>query len=126
MAETIFSSSYDGKYSPENVLTVSPKEFWVSTGLFPQELSIQLDDESVVNSASLVTYGVKKIMIETCENTSAVNFTKQASMQDVPFKENKLQEFFLNFSSPKTTKIIKITVLEGYDEFCSINYISLK
>lgn len=126
MAEIIFSSSFDDRYPTSNILSSSTKDFWVSSGLYPQELFLQLDSERTISSMNLVTYAVKSVLVETCENSSAVNFTKQAEMKDIPHKEGKLQEFFLNFGTQKQAKIIKITILEGYEDFCSVHSIAFK
>jgi heat shock protein beta-11 len=126
MSEVVFSSSFDDKFLPSNVLISGNREYWVSTGLYPQELFIQMESEKLINSVSISTYAVKRITFESCENDSAVNFTKQAEMNDVPFKDGKLQEFFLNFNQQKPSKLIKMTINEGYDDFCSVHSISFK
>jgi heat shock protein beta-11 len=125
MTEVLFSSSFDDKFQPSNIFS-SGKDFWVTTGLYPQELIIQLDSAKSINSINISCYAVKKIVIESCENESAVNFVKQAEMIDIPFNEGKLQEFFLNFSSSSKVKILKVKVEEGYDDFCSIHNINFK
>ena len=43
MSEILFSSSYDEKNSPENILSPSKNKFFSSTGMFPQEICIQFD-----------------------------------------------------------------------------------
>lgn len=124
MAEILFASSFDDKYSPQNVF-VNNNSCWISTGLFPQEIFIQLDNEKLINSVSVSSCAVKRIVFESCENESAVNFVKQAEMNDVPGKESK-QDFFINFAVQKPSKLIKITVLEAYDDFCAIFNITFK
>lgn len=126
MTEIIFSSSYDDKFPAENVLS-SGKDFWTSTGLYPQELLLQLESTKTLTSINLVSYGIKNIVIESCENESAITFVKQAEMIDVPYTEGKLQEFFLNFKSVNSkTKILKVAIEAGYENFCFIHNISFK
>ncbi len=38
MVEVCCATSFDERFDPKNVLTANTKEFWVSTGLYPQEL----------------------------------------------------------------------------------------
>jgi heat shock protein beta-11 len=123
MAEIIFSSSYDDRHAPQNVLS-NDSNIWTSTGLYPQELVIQLQAEKSISLLTVESFGIKKILIETCENDSAVNFTKQVEKEI----DNKdfFQENNLNFSNNKVVKIIKVIVLEGYDNFCAIRNISFK
>lgn len=126
MAEVIFSSSFDNKHSTENILNSDKKLFWSSTGLFPQELFIQLQAEKVLSSLSFLTFGVKKLTIESCENDSAVNFVKQGEIDNIPNKEGKLQDFSVDCKAGKSVKILKIAILEGYEDFCSLHNISFK
>jgi heat shock protein beta-11 len=123
MAEIIFSTSYDDRYAPQNVLS-NDSSFWTSTGLFPQEIVIQLQAEKSINLITIESFGVKKISIETCENDSSVNFTKQAE-KEIDNRDS-FQEVNLQFSSNKVVKIIKVIVSEGFDNFCSIRNISFK
>ena len=123
MAEIIFSTSYDDRYTPQNVLS-NDSSFWTSTGLFPQEIVVQLQAEKSINLITIESFGVKKISIETCENDSSVNFTKVAE-KEIDNRE-AFQEVNLQFSSNKVVKIIKVIVLEGYDNFCAIRNISFK
>jgi len=126
MSEILFSSSYDDTHPPQNILT-NNKEFWTCTGLYPQELCIHLDSTRNINSVSISSFGVKQIIIETCESESAGTFVKQAEMIDVPPGNGKLQEYFLNFTQQSSkVKILKLKILDGYEEFCSVHSIVFK
>ena len=86
MSEIIFSSSYDEKHPPENILNPSKDKYFTSTGMFPQEICIQFETVKSVKSVSIVSYGIKKVSIQTCENDSVVNFKTQA--EDICFLEH--------------------------------------
>jgi hypothetical protein len=125
MTDVVFSSSYDDKHPPQNIL-INNKEFWSSTGLFPQEILLQLDRPTSVSSVNISSYGIKKISIESCENDSAMNYIKQAEIYDVPFKDGKIQSFFMTFSGQKkVAKLVRVIIEEGYENFCSIFNITL-
>jgi heat shock protein beta-11 len=123
MAEIIFSTSYDDRHPPQNVLN-NDSDFWISSGLYPQELVIQLQVEKAINSITIESFATKKISVETCENDSAVNFVKQAE-KEVDNRDG-FQETNLSLSSGKTVKIIKVIILDGHDNFCSIRNITFK
>jgi len=126
MAEVIFGSSFDDKHGIDCIMNPDKKQFWSSTGLFPQELFIQLQQEKMLSSLSITSYGIKKLLLESCENDSAVNFIKQGEVSDVPNKEGKLQEYTVECKGGKPVKILKICILEGYEDFCSIHYVAFK
>ena len=124
MSSVIFSSSYDEKYPPENILNENSKSFFTGTGMFPQEICIQFDQNRQINSLNLKGYGIKKIRIETCENDSVVNFKKQVEQSEIP-AGNGLQNIKLNLTKSANVKVLKIEVLEGHEDFFSIHTLSI-
>ena len=125
MAEIIFSSSYDEKNPPENIFDNSTKKFFSSTGMFRQEICIQFDNPKPVKSVGVVSYGIKKISIQTCENDSAVNFKTQAEQNEIP-NSNGLQKIKLNLVKNPNVKVLKIEVLEGYEDFFTIHNVDIQ
>ena len=118
--EIIFASSYDEKHPPENIFDNNKKTFFSSTGMFPQEICIQFEPFKIVNNVSITGSGIKKIAIHTCENDSAVNFIKQAEQKNVP-NSGGLQSLKLDLKKSPRVKVMKIEILEGYDDFFSIH-----
>ena len=125
MAEIIFSSSYDEKNPPENIFDNSNKKFFSSTGMFPQEICIQFDNPKPVKLVEIVSYGIKKISIQTCENDSAVNFKTQAEQNEIP-NSSGLQKIKLNLVKNPNVKVLKIEVLEGYEDFFTIHNVDIQ
>ena len=117
--EVIFSSSYDEKNPPENIFDNSKKTFFSSTGMFPQEINIQFEPFKIVNSVSLSGYGIKKVAVHTCENDSAVKFVKQAE-QNVSNSQG-LQSIKLDLKKSPRVKVLKLEILEGYEDFFTIH-----
>ena len=125
MAEVIFASSYDEKNPPSNIFSSNKKEFFSSTGMFPQELCIQFETEKIVKGVSITSYGIKKVEIQTCENDSVVNFTKQAEQGDLP-SSSGLQNISLTLGKSPRVKVLKIVILEGYEDFFTIQQVSIQ
>ena len=93
--------------------------------MFPQEICIQFDNPRTVNSVGIVSYGIKKISIQTCENDSVVNFKKQAEQNEIP-NSNSLQKIKLNLTKNPKVKVLKIEVLEGYEDFFTIHSVDIQ
>ena len=125
MSEIIFSSSYDEKHPPENILTPSKDKFFSSTGMFPQEICIQFDSVKLVKSLDITSYGIKKLSIQTCENDSVVNFKNQVE-EDKIKNEKGIQKIKLNLKKKPNVKVLKIEVLEGYEDFFSIHSVDIQ
>ena len=124
MDEIIFSSSYDEKNPPENIFGNNNKKFFTSTGMFPQEICIQFSNPKTVSSVGITSYGIKKVCIQTCENDSVVNFKKQADQSEIP-NGGGLQKIKLNLVKNPTVRVLKIEVLEGYEDFFSIHNVDI-
>ena len=125
MAEVIFASSYDEKNPPENVLDTTKKKFFASTGMFPQEICIQYEPFKIVNNVSITSYGIKKVVIYTCENDSMVNFIKQAEKNNIPESNNSLQSIKLDLKKSPRVKVLKVEILEGYEDFFTVHNIGV-
>ena len=125
MSEIIFSSSYDEKHPPENIFDGSKQNFFSSTGMFPQEICIQFDNPRNINAIGMITYGIKKISIQTCENDSVVNFKIQAEQNEIP-NSSGLQKIKLNLTKNPKVKVLKLEVLEGYEDFFTIHSIDIQ
>ena len=118
--EVIFASSYDEKHPPENIFDNSKKTFFSSTGMFPQEICVQFEPFKIVKNVSITSHGIKKIVISTCENDSAVKFEKQCEQSNVP-DSGGLQNIKMDLKKNPRTKVLKIEVLEGYEDFFTIH-----
>ena len=118
--EVLFSSSYDEKNPPENIFDNNKKTFFSSTGMLPQEINIQFEPFKIVNSVSLTGFGIKKVAIHTCENDSAVKLIKQSEQSNIP-NSGGLQSIKLDLKKSPRVKVLKLEVLEGYEDFFSIH-----
>ena len=76
MAEVIFASSYDDRNSPSNIFTSNKKEFFASTGMFPQEITIQFETIKNISKINLVSYGIKKVKLKHVKVLLFVKFIK--------------------------------------------------
>lgn len=105
-----------------NILDGSSSTFWLSTGLFPQEIIISLSQPSLVTSITILCSHVKEILIEKSESDAADLETLLRS--ELEYQESmQRQEFKL--SSPTLMRHIKLIIQSGYDHFVSINCVNV-
>ena len=69
------ATSMDERFDPANVMTSNPKEFWITTGLYPQELTFTFSNAKVVNEVKFTTTGARKVCIEGCQSATGNAFT---------------------------------------------------
>ena len=63
--------------------------------------------------------------MQTCENDSVVNFKTQAEKDKIA-NEKGIQKIKLNLSKKPNVKVLKIEVLEGYEDFFSIHSVDIQ
>ena len=63
--------------------------------------------------------------IQICENDSVVNFKKQAEQNEIP-NSIDLQKIKLSLTKNPTVKVLKIEVLEGYEDFFTFHNIEIQ
>ena len=80
--EVISATSYDFNFDVQDIFNKYPlifmcsdiRKFWMTTGLFPQELLIDLKKLTTVTEVRFTSYGIKKVRLEGCEGPSATSF----------------------------------------------------
>ena len=124
MAKLILATSYDPNFPPENVLSPSNKEFWITTGLFPQELLFQLKSPSTPIRLGLVTTNVRQVIVEGCEGSHLGTFSRIGENE---FGSNSggIQSESVDINAPRPINFLKIIFLSGWDEFISVHSVKI-
>mmetsp|Transcript_1489 Transcript_1489/g.990 ORF Transcript_1489/g.990 Transcript_1489/m.990 type:complete len:100 (+) Transcript_1489:36-335(+) len=89
--EVSCATSFDERFDPNNVINEDPKNFWVTTGLYPQEVLITFNKARVVNNVRFLTQGAKKVVIEGCKTTNASEFKKVGESKELTGKSGGFQ-----------------------------------
>ena len=93
--------------------------------MLPQEICIQFDNPKIINTIGITSYGIKKISIQTCENDSVVNFKVQSEQSEIP-NSGGLQKIRLNLTKNPAVKVLKLEILEGYEDFFTIHSVDIQ
>lgn len=118
----VMATSCGTRHGPEGVTSSSPDEFWMSTGMFPQELVVRLEHKTVLSSIKVVTAGVRDMVVEWAEGPEPKNFQKVADVShprpDVhgPERLTQRQSHTVRMKDQKA-RYIKVTILSGWDDF---------
>ena len=114
------ATSYDPNFPPANAITANVKEFWMSTGLFPQELLFQLTSPSTPRTLRLSSSNVRQIIVEGCEGSHPGNFGKIGETE-LGNNGGNLQRESVDLNTPKPINFLKVIFLSGWDEFISVH-----
>mmetsp|Transcript_51654 Transcript_51654/g.147283 ORF Transcript_51654/g.147283 Transcript_51654/m.147283 type:complete len:122 (+) Transcript_51654:83-448(+) len=114
-------SSLDESHPGENMIDGNEHSYWISTGLYPQEILLQLGKPSKVSSVKISTTNVKGVRVESCADDTPVNF-KTLAEGTLEEKSGHLQLKELRCSdSSESAAYVKVLILSGWHDFCSIH-----
>ncbi|CAE8610152.1 unnamed protein product, partial [Polarella glacialis] len=124
----LMASSVDGDHPPDNVIDGDEATYWISTGLYPQEILFELGKPATVSGIWLSTTNVRMVRIEGCVEESAVTFETLASGEmAAPSEAGRLQLQELRVDAgreqSRPTRFVKAVILSGWDDFCTVHRI---
>lgn len=110
-------SSLDPEHSVENIIDGNHGTFWISTGLFPQEIILELVEPTLLSSIKIASTHVRKIRIEGCHEMQPHSFAVVAESE---FKNMNgcLQVNDLPCSSA-LLKFVRVVFVSGWSDFCT-------
>eukprot|EP00344_Euplotes_crassus_P010530 CAMPEP_0196995738 /NCGR_PEP_ID=MMETSP1380-20130617/1800_1 /TAXON_ID=5936 /ORGANISM="Euplotes crassus, Strain CT5" /LENGTH=102 /DNA_ID=CAMNT_0042411505 /DNA_START=79 /DNA_END=387 /DNA_ORIENTATION=- len=98
--------------------------FWMTTGLYPQELVIDLKAPHNLNELKLKSMRVKNIKIEACTDNSGSEFF-EVGKKEMDSNSDSMQTEKISLTGANGIILLKIIIQEGHDDFASIHYADL-
>lgn len=124
--KVLLVSSLDAEHPPENMIDGTEHTYWLSTGLYPQEILLQLGRAARISVVRLSSTAVHEVRIEVCQEDKPVNFhtLAEGALQDV---DGQLQlESLACGEQKRAVAFVRIVVLSGWRDFCSVHRISVE
>ena len=91
MVEVKCATSFDERFDPKNIFNRDPRKFWITTGLFPQEITIDMGGARPVNEVNFQGSNIKKVVIEGCKTTNTNEFKKIGESKEFGGKGGSMQ-----------------------------------
>eukprot|EP00929_Paragymnodinium_shiwhaense_P016170 TRINITY_DN12437_c0_g1_i1.p3 TRINITY_DN12437_c0_g1~~TRINITY_DN12437_c0_g1_i1.p3 ORF type:complete len:135 (-),score=34.97 TRINITY_DN12437_c0_g1_i1:127-531(-) len=120
----VMVSSLDDQHPGDNIIDGNGNTYWTSTGLYPQEIVLQLGTASKINTVQMATTNVKCVRVEGCAEETPVNF-KLLCEGELEEKQGQLQHKDIACHADDTFSFVKLTILSGWSDFCSIHKVSV-
>mmetsp|Transcript_28450 Transcript_28450/g.52472 ORF Transcript_28450/g.52472 Transcript_28450/m.52472 type:complete len:235 (+) Transcript_28450:188-892(+) len=122
----IMVSSLDEDHSGDNVIDGDDRSYWISTGLFPQEVLLQLCSPCWVSSFKLATTHVRRLRLEGCHEDVPINFHLMAESDLVDAHGSmQVKEISCNHQQQPIV-FIRLYILAGWHDFCSVHRLQVK
>ncbi|XP_053726772.1 intraflagellar transport protein 25 homolog [Synchiropus splendidus] len=123
-AKVVATTSSDENHPPENIIDGNSKTFWMSTGLFPQEIIIRLAEPTNTSKVTVDSYNVRHLKVETNASQNASNF-KFAGEKEFDQTEGHLQSNTITISGTNATHL-RFIITSGYDHFVSVHSVNIQ
>mmetsp|Transcript_57055 Transcript_57055/g.133861 ORF Transcript_57055/g.133861 Transcript_57055/m.133861 type:complete len:140 (+) Transcript_57055:127-546(+) len=122
--EVTFVSCQDERHPSENIIDGNDKTFWVTTGLFPQQIILQFANEVEITKIKTATTNVRGIIFESCVEKQPTEFQK---MYDVEIADRNGRLQMENNQVPATKALfLRVTIDSGWDDFASVRRIAIE
>ena len=120
------ATSFDERFDPRNVLDKDNMQtFWLTTGLYPQEILIQLKAPKVISEVKFNTQGARKIVIEGCKQANSQTFTRIGESKDLP-ERSGFQSDSVTITEQAPINSFKFIIQDGWEEFTSVHSVSIQ
>lgn len=115
----------DEKNPEQKIFESSNKKIYISSAMFPEEISFKFKEAKPVKSIFIESKGIKKIAVQTSEDDTPDSFKTQAEQNEIP-EGTGLQNIKVNLPQNPVAQVIKIEFIEGYDETFSIHNVDIQ
>ena len=99
----------------------NPGDFWMTTGLYPQELTLAFNSAKVITEVSFVTTGAKKIVIEGCATSNGNAFKTVGESQEINWMNGGLQKQTVRLQGAGPQILVKFIIQDGWEDFTSVH-----
>lgn len=119
----VMATCSDERHPPEHALDEDDATFWVTTGMYPQEIVVRLDQAREVNRLRTLTTNVRKLALECCDGPTPEKFRPVFEVE-LPEKDGRPQTETHQFSAKGAT-FLKLTIASGWGHFASVHRVQL-
>ena len=119
-----YSTSYDVEHPPSNAIEDSETTFWMTTGLFPQEICFSFKNPSKIVRITTITAKAKYVFVYAATNPELTEFTEIDSfnLPGNPSKQQETHQLNINIISYG----IKVCITSGWGPFCAVYLVKVE
>ena len=120
--QVVSTTSYDDNFVPQNILSPGPSTFYMTTGLYPQEITLELSEIRDIRQVIISHINVCGFEVYGCDNNPSLQFNKigEIHTQNLPRICTETIQ-----CKGHQCKYLKIVILNGYGRFTSIHNVKI-
>eukprot|EP00397_Hematodinium_sp_SG-2012_P069057 GEMP01115912.1.p1 GENE.GEMP01115912.1~~GEMP01115912.1.p1 ORF type:complete len:138 (+),score=16.56 GEMP01115912.1:27-416(+) len=119
--DVVLTTSLDERFPAKNILDESDQTFWISTGLYPQEIILKVSSEGAsIKVLKAVCTNVRSLKVDFTSEPEPVNFQSLCPATNLEKKGGRLQFRDIDLNG-ENVRYLRVTLLEGWHDFASVH-----
>ncbi len=115
------STSYCVEHPPSCISDGKLNTYWISTGLFPQEVSIALSERATIKRMEIVCMGIKSLELSKSDQSNAANWDTLSAKCNADDADGAIQRLSPEISAADCkASHVRIRILSGFSDIISI------
>ena len=113
-----YSTSFDVDHPPSNVVDNDETTFWMTTGLFPQEIVLHFKNPAQITRITTIMGNVRSLIVYAALDKELTDWNEidQTTLPRNPIKQMETHQ--LNYQH--TVYAIKLLITKGWDQFTAV------
>uniref|UniRef100_A0A7S0USI0 F5/8 type C domain-containing protein n=1 Tax=Polytomella parva TaxID=51329 RepID=A0A7S0USI0_9CHLO len=120
--QIVMASCGDERFPPDNILDGKDDTFWMTTGMFPQDFIIKLENLVKISKITTLSFSIKRICVEKSEQENAASFEKVFET-DLTARGDRMQTEVHQVNIK--ARFLRFSILSGHGEFATVNRVSV-
>eukprot|EP00669_Euglena_mutabilis_P011525 TRINITY_DN6150_c0_g1_i1.p3 TRINITY_DN6150_c0_g1~~TRINITY_DN6150_c0_g1_i1.p3 ORF type:complete len:146 (+),score=53.85 TRINITY_DN6150_c0_g1_i1:91-528(+) len=127
--EVLYHTGSDPRHPPALMVDGGERSFWVTTGMFPQEVLLGLKGPSAAAPATVAkvrtwSHHIRRLVVDKCVEAQPTKFERLLEVE-LTDKGGALQieSFGINPGAGANIRYLRLHIASGWDDFASIHNI---
>ena len=116
--DMFYATSLDSEHPPTNIVDNDETTFWMTTGLFPQEVVLQFKNPAQITRITTITGKVKNMIAYAATNKDLTDWAEidSTNLPGQPIKQQETHQ--LNYQ--KTSYGVKLLITKAWGPFAAV------
>eukprot|EP00388_Colpodella_angusta_P002317 GDKJ01007787.1.p1 GENE.GDKJ01007787.1~~GDKJ01007787.1.p1 ORF type:complete len:133 (-),score=15.52 GDKJ01007787.1:65-463(-) len=120
-------SSQDNAHPASNIIDDDDSTFWISTGMYPQDIVIEMSVPSKIRLLSIKHTGIRTISVHGADEIPRFkDLSKTVTFLKRNMTELQHDRVELDMNSATRVRFIKISILNAWDSFVTVHGVSFE
>mmetsp|Transcript_6594 Transcript_6594/g.13065 ORF Transcript_6594/g.13065 Transcript_6594/m.13065 type:complete len:191 (-) Transcript_6594:137-709(-) len=125
-AQCVAATSSDPRFPASQAIDGHESSFWLTTGMFPQELVVALPSAALLRSIRTITRNVRTLLVESCDKIRPKSFSKLFETdldQTTSLSSGGYQKYEEKLSDVVQAYYIRMKITRAWSNFAAVHSI---